>query len=324
MEIEYKNDTFLNKLLPINTMKKGFKTQLKTHLTTARLVGIVTLALAILAQVSGAGSKLLFLAATVILVAPTKYCQERLEKLAATSLKTTITTTLYEGLFWALFLISGYAASWKLKTLSETILGTTTISQQAMMNQQTAQAIVGTAQEIAFTVITLAILLFIFNLLSNTLSRSLIWSTLTDEKWTKKYYLSFLKLNAAWWALWLIPFGALTAALSKNASTLTQVLISLIVIATYFTFFVHTTFLHRKKVGASITHGIAQGIGKFYHLLVPLSFALIIYVIAYQALRAAQFLPPTAVQPIMIAFALLYFSWLRAYVYATLPDFSKE
>ena len=301
-------------------MKRG----IKTHFSTARLVGLVTLVLAIIAHLSGAGSNALFFAAIVVLVAPTKYCQERLEKIAEIDVKKILITTLYDALFWALFLVAGYGAAWKLRTLSESILGTTTVTQATMINPQTAAATLETAQGLVFTIVTLFAFLLVFSLLTNALTRSLIWSTLADEKWNKKYFISFLKLTAAWWAFWLIPFGIVIVALSKNPPVLTWAITVLGVIGIYFTFFIHTTFLSRKKIGASISHGIAFALSKFYHLLVPLSFALIVYVIAYQALRAVQFLPTIAAQPIMIAFALVFISWLRAYAYSTLPNFSKE
>ncbi|MBI4145883.1 hypothetical protein HY489_00940 [Candidatus Woesearchaeota archaeon] len=300
------------------------KIDLWSHLTSARLIGLLALIIGVVAQMAGYSGMLVVLAGIILLVAPTKYCQRHLDMLVE-SLKgrTILLVALYDALFWLLFFGSGYFILWRFNIAGQVAQATTTLTPQAMINPAMTLQNLESVRMLAWTLVIGLLILLLFNFVTHTISRALMWSNIADKPLNKSFFKRFFAVNGAWWALWLIPFCILAFALAKNPQLLAFAFIGLLIIASYFTLIVHVLFVMGKKVGVCISHGIAFGIAKFYRFLVPFSFALIAYVIVFQLFRiATYYAPDRLLQPLSMLFVVLFLAWLRVYLYPVVKEFS--
>lgn len=283
------------------------------HLTATRGIGAVTIIIAILSIIAGAESKLLLAAGILLLSVPSAYGKRTLDLAihAASRGKDLIITALADAAYWAAFLISGYGILFALNKVSQNVIAGTSITQQAMLSPELAAQNLAGAQTLLWSIGGGLLAFWLICVTANGISRGYIWSVIFRKTYNKKFARSFLKLTLAWWALWLIPFGILAAALSKNPEVLTFSIIALGIVAMYFSLWVHVIFIGKQKIGKSITLGIANGLSKFYLLLVPASLALLISVIAENVFRL---IPGQFGSAINILFVILFLSWLRLYL----------
>jgi hypothetical protein len=145
----------------------------------------------------------------------------------------------------------------------------------------------------------------------------MIWTTIANKKPNKQFFKRFLGLNALWWAIW-VPLIILMAMATAQTRAIQSGIVSLLVIATYFTPILHTQFISGRKIKQSIGGAFAIGITKIFKLVVPYTFAFILYVILYQLFRFVQNQPKTIMFTVSMLFVVLYMSWLRVYLYSVI------
>ena len=285
-------------------------------LTMPRIIGILCIIIAAFLYFRGMGFFSIAIAGIILLVAQTKHAQESFDKFIETftQWKIIIITALYDALYWMLVFASVYFYQWRLNLLAGTTKDGVVLDKQAMLtNPDILNQNVEVLQTLFVFLFAGAIILIIFTLITYTLSRGMIWTTLADKKPNKKFFLRFLGLNSLWWLIWL-PFLIISGLATKQAPAAQNTAILFIMIAAYFTPILHTLFVSGRKIGESIGNAFAIGISKLFKFVVPYTLAFIVYIIIYQLFRIV----PTQQKMIFAASMLLvvlYFAWLRTYLY---------
>jgi len=285
-----------------------------------RIIGIIILALAITAyffKISGA--KLLAVIGAILIISPTKHSQEML-KLCIQSIKrwkTIILTALYDAVFWLITAgILFVFIKWEsLKSVQAQ--ATIKLTSEALIQTELLQQNVSGLQSFLIYSLIAGLIVITICLAIYTISRALIWTNISKQKLTKKFFLKFLGLNAIWWLIWLPIYFLIGVAAAKAGTKI--VILLLFAITAYFTPILHTLFTKKQLIGHSLGHGIAYGITKFYKLIVPITYALIIYIIIYQPFRLLQ--NTKFYQAATILLVVIYLAWLRTYLYEAIKKF---
>jgi len=293
----------------------------KKHITKTRIIGIILLVISLLAYFSGkAGSTSLALAGIILLIAPTKHGKSMFDLFinSFTRWKTIVITALYESLFWLAifgtmyFFYSKFQAK-LVSTEAQTFL-TPQAMTQAPLLQQTNTAIYSFIQ----FVIVGAVVVILISFLAYTLSRTMIWTTLANKEPSKKFFLKFAALNAGWWGIWIAINLLIVFAMSSHPN-LKEALVVLLLLAFYFGPIVQTLYMTKGLVGYSISNGVAWGIAKIHLLIVPYTFAFVLYVIAYQPFKLVQ--STQMLSPASMLFVVIFIAWLRTYIYSVIKTF---
>ena len=194
---------------------------------------------------------------------------------------------------------------------------TTTLTKEAILKPEILGQNIQSLRGFVIHTITGAILLLILCLIIYTISRALIWTSISKTKLTRKFLLKFLGLNSVWWLIWLPVYVLVGTAAAQTGIKASIVVI--FIITAYFTPILHTLFTKKQLIGHSLGHGIAYGITKFYKLIVPITYALIIYIIIYQPFRLLQ--NTKFYQAATILLVVIYLAWLRTYLYEAIKKF---
>ena len=285
-------------------------------LTMPWIIGIIVIIIALLTVVAKAkGGIALGVAGLVLLFAPKKHSKKMFDLFVGSfsRVKTIIITALYDAVYWLLVFGAVYFFNWRLSVRTTTLPD---ISRQTLMNPAlTGQSVTGIKSLVTFLYGGMTIVL-LFCFVLYVLSRGLIWTTIAKQKPSKKFFKKFFGLNAIWWLIWIIPFLVFTTVAGDQAA---GIFVLLFLFASYFTVIIHTLYTRRLEIGSSLGNGLGWGISKLHRLLVPYTYAFIVYVILYQGFRLAQ--GTSLLTPVSMLFVVLYLAWLRAYLYTVLAQF---
>jgi len=284
-------------------------------ITKARIIGIVLLIIGIIGWIIDTkGSFWTGLAGLLILIAPTKHAQEMLDLFVETVLKwkTVIITALYDALYWLFVYGMVFFSMWQINKQAMIAKSVSVLDTQQMMNDAVASQNLAAIKQLFWVFVVGVLVLFVLFIIAYALSRGMIWSTITAKKPNKKYFLKMFGLTAGWWAIWTVLFILIALGMKGNPAA-KQGLYGMLFISTYFTPIVYTLFTEKNLVGSSISNGLATGIAKLHRFVIPYTYAFIVYIIMYQFFKLIQH--TSFMKPAAMLFVVLYFSWLRIYVY---------
>ncbi len=290
-------------------------------LTTPRIIGIITIAASATAyyfQLNGA--IILAILGIILIISPAKHSQEMLHLCIKnfTKWKTILLTALYDAIHWML-IFGAVALFVKWEALKAASAQTAvTMTREAILKPELAAQNAQTLQGFLVYSLIGGIALLIICLIIYTISRGLIWAKIAKIKLTKKFFLKLLALNSLWWLIWL-PIYVLIAIGAAKTTGAKEAFAVIFILGIYATPILHTLFTKKQQIGYSLGHGIAYSITKIHKLIVPYTYAFLINIIAYQPLRLIQ--NTKAFTPIAILFVVLYFAWLRTYLYEIIKQF---
>ncbi len=289
---------------------------MKKFITTPRIIGAICIVIAIILYLRNAKYFSIALAGIILLVAPTKHAKELFDTFVTTFTrwKLIVITAFYDALFFLLLYGSIYFFRWRLELKAAQTQATTTLTREALLDPALASQNVTAIRSLMVLLLVGMLVLIIFNLLTYTISRGLIWTTIADKKPTKKFFLRFLGLNSLWWLIW-VPLTLVVAITLKQDPAAKGSIATVLVIATYFTPILHTSFISGKRIGESIGNAFAIGISKLFRFAVPYTYAFIVYIIIFQAFKLVQQQPTKIVFSASMLFVILYIAWLRTYLY---------
>ena len=174
---------------------------MKKFFTIPRIIATLLIVIAGLTYAANAGGWFaLTIAALILLIAPTKHAQQRLDLLIKTIInwKLIILTALYESLFWLVAVGSAYFYMWKLQSKIAITQTTTAFTKEGMLNPVTAGSMTNALQGIVGFLIWGMVATIIVSFIAYYFSRIGIWTTITKQKINKKFLLKYLGLNSAW------------------------------------------------------------------------------------------------------------------------------
>jgi len=294
--------------------------KLPKTLTKTRIIGLILLAIAILTYFTGRqGSTVLGVAGIILLITPTKYGQHIFDLFINTfsRWKTIIIIALYDAVYWMLVFGAVFLFQWQLNIRATTAQAATVLTKGALASPDLVSQNLDAIKGLMTFIIVGVILLVAFCYILYTLSRGLIWTTITNQKPTKKFYKGFFKLNAIWWAIWLPLFLLVSLAL-KSSPTLKDAFVVLFVGAVYFSPIVHSLYMLKHNIGYSLSNGFGWGVGRVHRFIIPYTFAIVLYIIIYQIFRIA---PANFAQPASMLFVVVFLAWLRVYLYSIIKEF---
>ena len=290
-------------------------------ITKPRIIGIVLLVIGILGYLAQKSNSIVIgIAGIILIIAPTKHTSHVLELFIDTfkRWKIIIITALYDAIYWLFVYGIIYFFKWQLQKAAANAQATAVLS--GVMTPEAAEPTANALQGFVFTIFGGAAIAFILCLLAYTLARGMIWATIADKKPDKKLFIKMLGANAGWWAIWGILF-VLIALGGKNNPNSKMALFGLLAVATYFTPIMHAIFIKTRQIGYSISNGLAWGIARVHRFIIPYIFALIVFVIMYQPFRLVQ--NTAYLQPASMLFVVLFFAWLKIYIYDVVTEFEE-
>ena len=296
---------------------------IKKFFTTPRIIGVILLIIAILARYAGQqGSIGLAAAGILLLIAPSKHAQTMFDRFIQTfqNWKTIIITALYDAVYWLLIFGAVYFLKWRVELKVAATQASASISREALANPDLTHQTANALQNFVYYLFTSAVITLVFAFVIYTLSRSLIWTTISKQKINKKFVLKFTALNAFWWLIWLPVFLIFLIGSKESPATTKQAIGLLLTLVFYFTPIVHTLYMKKRLIGHALGNGIAWGIAKIHRFIIPYTFIFIAYVILYQLYRIAENTP--WIKPASILFVVLFIAWVRTYVYEIVKEFN--
>jgi hypothetical protein len=187
----------------------------------------------------------------------------------------------------------------------------------SMLNQQILQRSPEEVQALSsqltslLVILLLTIIFFLLALLlSWTLSRGLMWTTVLKKKFTKHYFKKFVGLNV----LFGIVLAILIFVFSKlvELSYIIYIFYITFAIFIYFTAIIYTYFTKKEhQIFNSIGQGLTIGVKKLKHLIIPS----LLIIVLLAVISIASFLLQKVYSSIFIIFILiiLYSAWARPY-----------
>ena len=288
---------------------------------TPRIIGILLLVIAALVYFTGTrGWVGVAILGAILIIASAAYTQKMLDLLVAalSEWKTLFITALYDAIYWMLIFGGAYLFQWRMQAKVAVAQAGTTLTKEAMANPQLTAQNAAQLQGFFFSILTGALLLLVFAFIAYTLFRGLTWTTITRQKLNKKFLKPWAGLNAVWWIIWTPIFLIVILALKGNPLTQGAILF-LLAVASYFTVIVHTLFTQTHKIGHSLANGLGYGLSKLHLLIVPYTYAFVIYIILFQLFRLFQ--GTTVLRPVSMLFVVLFIAWLRIYLYHVIKQF---
>jgi len=288
---------------------------------TPRIIGILLIIIATLVYFTGSNGYIgLSISGLILIIASAHYTQKILDLFIETvsNWKILFVTALYDAIYWLLVFGSVYFFKWRLQAKTAAAQAGTTLTKEAMTNPDLVAKNAAMLQQFVIFLTVGGLLLLVFCFLAYTFSRGFIWTTIAKQKADKKFFKRWLGVNFFWWMIWT-PIFLLVMLAMKNNPLAKGSIAMLLFVASYFTPIMHTLYMQTQKIGNSLANGLGWGLSKFHMLIVPYTYAFVIYVIAFQLFRLAQ--NTTIVQPISMLFVVLFMSWMRIYLYHIIKQF---
>lgn len=222
--------------------------------------------------------------------------------------KTILLTTAYDLTFWAIFFIITYLIGLPLKA-ETAILQKINFNQQALFTTGAAQINNTLIKTFVTKVIIITIIYTAVLLLAYTLMKALIWTTIQDKKINKKYTTNFLKLNAIWWAILLIPI--LFTLLGAQPEWRNYLAIALAVLYFHFTTTLQAKYTQTESIKKAYEALTTTGITKIHHFIIPYTLT----TLTYLALTRILYITPkgTIMLATAIIILMLTIAWFRTY-----------
>lgn len=283
----------------------------------AKLIGGIVLLIAGLAYFNQQNmfTILLFaIAGLILLLAPS--AKKHFDIFVATFDKKLLFTALYDFLYLAFMMLTAYTSFHFLQN-KLTSINPDNLNKLNLITPEQTSVMASTVQTILFSLLGTLLALILVNLIAYSIFKWLAWTTLTEQKFNKKTLLSFLGLNAAWWALWSIPYLALLLSL-RQAALLAWALQPLTALYAYFTIVVHTLFTKQHKIGNSLTMGIALSLSKIHKLIVPYTYIFLVFAMIGWLIRI---IPSAYTMPALALYLIFIVTFTRAYIYKSVKDF---
>jgi len=294
---------------------------MKKYFTPPRIAGALCIIIAILAYFAGRFDFKIFLlgvAGIVLASINTKYAQSSFDDFIGTFKRwqTIVITALYDAIFWLLLVFSAQFYQWKvqakmLQTQASTMLTQAGLADAAQLSQN-----VTSLRSFLTVIIAGIVVLILFNLITYTISRGLIWTNIAEKKITKKFLLKFLGLNSLWWLIW-IPIIFIILITLKLSGALKGSFTLVMTIAAFFTPILHTLYMNGRGL-RSIGQAFGLGFSKLFKFAVPYCFAYIVLVIILVPTTIIFSLWPVrqpTMQAISMMIAVPWMAWLRIYLY---------
>ncbi len=289
--------------------------------TKTRMIGILLLVIAVLGVLAKkTGAQWLGVLGIILLIAPSKHTQHMLELFTRTIMnwKMLIITALYDAIYYSLLRLAWEFIKWQLQVRGAAAEAQSTLTQTALANPDLVAQNISAAQSMLGFMLAAGIGILLFSFITYTISRGLIWTTIAQQKLNKTFLLKFAGLNALWWLVWA-PFFILVSLAGKTSPYVKSSYLVILFIAMYFTPIVHTLYMKKHLIGHSIGNGLGWGISKIHKLIVPYTFALVIWIIAYQLFRL--FTTTIYIEAAWWLFVILFIAWLRTYLYQIIQTF---
>jgi hypothetical protein len=288
---------------------------------TPRIIGILLLLIATLVYLTGTRGWIgVAILGAILIAASATYTQKMLDLLIAaiTEWKTLFITALYDAVYWLLVFGGAYFFQWRMQAKVAAAQAGTTLTKEAMTSPELTAQNAAQLQQFFFSILFGALLLLVFAFIAYTTFRGLTWTTISRQKFNKKFLKPWAGLNAVWWIIWTPIF--LIIILALKGSPLTQgAILFLLAAASYFTVIVHALFMQTHKIGYSLANGLGYGLSKLHLLIVPYTYAFVIYVILFQLFKLFQ--GTTVLRPVSMLFVVLFIAWLRIYLYHVIKQF---
>ncbi len=289
--------------------------------TKTRIIGILLLVIAVLGVLAKKpGAAWLGVLGIILLIAPSKHTQHMLDLFTTsfTGWKTIIITALYDAVYYSLLRLAWEFVKWQLQVKAAAAESQSTLTQTALANPELVAQNIIAAQSMLGFMLAAGIGILIFSFITYTISRGLIWTTIAQQKFNKTFLLKFAGLNALWWLVWA-PFFILVSLAGKTSPYVKDSYLAILFIAMYFTPIVHILYMKKHLIGYSIGNGLGWGISKIHRLIIPYSFGLVIWIIAYQLFRL--FATTIYIEAAWWLFVVLFIAWLRTYLYHAIQTF---
>ncbi|PIN74946.1 hypothetical protein COV18_05425 [Candidatus Woesearchaeota archaeon CG10_big_fil_rev_8_21_14_0_10_37_12] len=303
------------------------KEKLKKIFSTQRTLAIIILITAgLLFYTQQKGALLLSISGIILLFAPTKTSQKQFDNLknALKHWKTILLTAIYDAGYWALLFATLTVTNSISKQKLQAIQSSDYFSKAAFLDPGQSVQLAAAYQNVFILLILTVVIVGVLSLLIYSISRALIWTTIAGKSTNKKAILGFLGTNTVWWLVLLPFFALLFIGGAKQPAALKSALIALFFVIAYFAPIINVFYLTTNKMGKSVAHGIGWGIAHCYKLFVPYAYVCMVYVVVTYLFRIAQTSTQTIYYAWIIILAILFFSWLRVFLYPTLKELSKE
>jgi len=295
-----------------------------SFLTIPRIISLGLFAIAGLLFILGQSWFGYVLAGIILFSAPTKHAKTRFDKLldAFKRWKTIIITALYDAAYWMFIFAGTWILQNALTKKSQAMEAAGIVSREALANPRTAATAAAAMGDVYHYIIASIVGIIIYATIVYGISRTLIWTTIANEKLTKKFTWRFMLTNSIWWLIFLAPIVVTMLAVQQagNKQLVAQGgLFLTIILFTYFSPIMQTLFMRTRKIGYSIGNGLGFGISKLGYLIVPYTYAILVYLIAMRPLQLFQ--TTLYINYLNLVFIVLYFAWLRIYLYSIIKDF---
>ena len=253
--------------------------------TATRIIGIAVLALSIFFYLTNpsAGVYLLFAMSLIFLLAPEKYGEQQWKNLLSSfDFKNISLITLFDLVFWFVLILSAFLVYEKATLIFEATL--------AKANPNVAQTLDPAQMDSTSSLIVkfflysglISIGFIVINLLSYTLSRSLLWTSLLKKKFNAKVYLKFLSFNVLWWSLWTVILIFL--AIKRAPEVIAVFTLVFICLYTHTSTVAHYHLAKTNKIKETFAKSFSIAYGKLHLFILPYSFILLIYFILSKAI----------------------------------------
>ena len=267
---------------------------LKENMT--RILGIILLVISMLThKYFGASVVFIVLAGLVMLIYSKKFAQQQF-KIFIQSFKQInkkyFLIALYDLIFIAMFFL------------------VIPLFSQLFMSKIQNITTVESAASLLIMLLAYLVTVTIILLLTYSISRGLIWTTILKKKFTGSFIKRFLLLNFLWWLILAIPT---LIVLGAKVEYLFSFIAIVAIVYIHLTSIIHYDFTKNRKIGKAIKQAFALTFKNIKHLLLPYAYIALVYFIILQVF---WIIPQT--EKIMlfasILFVLFYLAWYRLYI----------
>ncbi len=142
--------------------------------------------------------------------------------------------------------------------------------------------------------------------------KSLIWSNLTQQRFTQKYFVKFFVVNILWQIMWLLVASATFFLFDVTFAT--YFLLIILFLYMYFTPFLRSQFTTRHTLKSMYTEAFIRGVKNIPHFVVPIFFIFITVTVAlWIAAALLQFIASLSLILFTAAGIFVAISWVRFY-----------
>ncbi|MFH1052827.1 MAG: hypothetical protein V1740_00245 [Candidatus Woesearchaeota archaeon] len=189
------------------------------------------------------------------------------------------------------------------------------------LESQMAGSVEAMRSFVIYFIIIFAIAIII-TLVLYTLFKGLIWSNISNSKFTKSFFLRYLRLNFVLMIILLIILAFFSFFLGDLALDVSPYIM---LVSAYFTYLCTFFFLKGQKTFKSIKNSIVFGIKLFPKLILPLTFIIIIYLVIFAVLYYLSYLNMPLLSSFVYTVLILgLFAFIRIFLFGIYKEIIKE